>query len=230
MGSEPNAVVPGRPPVSRLHASSRSLGYGIGSGRSGRGRGDDEERLMTVRVLQVVGGSKFGGAVWVVLSYVEALQEHGCEVTVCSSVEPVADVFRAAGCEIVSIDEMTREIHPWRDLVSLVRLTKVCRQGGFDVVHTHTSKGGFIGRAAARLAGTPIVLHTAHGLRFTSPPRLSLPLSIRGSSDCRAMVGSRPHRKRLSPTVGDPGAPCSPGSDSDRSQWDLAPKARRYTG
>ena len=43
---------------------------------------------MTVRVLQVVGGSKFGGAVWVVLSYVEALQEHGCEVTVCSSVEP----------------------------------------------------------------------------------------------------------------------------------------------
>ena len=50
---------------------------------------------MTVRVLQVVGGSKFGGAVWVVLSYVEALQEHGCEVTVCSSVEPVADVFRA---------------------------------------------------------------------------------------------------------------------------------------
>ena len=26
--------------------------------------------------------------------------------------------FFAAGCEIVSIDEMTREIHPWRDLVS----------------------------------------------------------------------------------------------------------------
>lgn len=121
---------------------------------------------MTVRVLQVVGGSKFGGAVWVVLSYVEALQEHGCEVTVCSSVEPVADVFRGAGCEIVSIDEMTREIHPWRDLVSLVRLTRVCRQGGFDVVHTHTSKGGFIGRAAARLAGTPVVLHTAHGFAF----------------------------------------------------------------
>lgn len=117
-------------------------------------------------MLQVVGGSKFGGAVWVIMSYVEALQEHGCEVTVCTSVEPVADVFRAAGCEIVSIEEMTREINPWRDLVALIKLTRVCRQGRFEVVHTHTSKGGFIGRAAARLAGVPVVLHTAHGFAF----------------------------------------------------------------
>ncbi len=121
---------------------------------------------MSVRVLQVIGGSKFGGAVWVVLSYVEALKEHGCEVTVCTSVEPVAEVFRRAGCEILSIPEMTREINPPRDLVALIKLTKICRKGRFDVVHTHTSKGGFIGRAAARLAGVPVVLHTAHGFAF----------------------------------------------------------------
>jgi glycosyltransferase involved in cell wall biosynthesis len=127
---------------------------------------DDEEEVMTVRVLQVIGGSKFGGAVWVVVGYVEALQEHGCEVTVCTSVEPVADVFRGAGCEIVSVDQMVREISPWRDLVSLAKLTKICRKGRFDVVHTHTSKGGFIGRAAARLAGIPVVIHTAHGFAF----------------------------------------------------------------
>ncbi|MEP6892296.1 MAG: glycosyltransferase family 4 protein [Gaiellaceae bacterium] len=121
---------------------------------------------MSVRVLQVIGGSKFGGAVWVVLSYVEALQEHGCEVTVCTSVEPVAEVFRGAGCEILSIPEMTRDINPPRDLLALIKLTKICRKGRFDVVHTHTSKGGFIGRAAARLAGVPIVFHTAHGFAF----------------------------------------------------------------
>jgi glycosyltransferase involved in cell wall biosynthesis len=121
---------------------------------------------MSVRVLQVIGGSKFGGAVWVVLSYVEALQEHGCDVTVCTSVESVAKVFREAGCEIVSIPEMTREINPPRDLVALIKLTKICREGRFDVVHTHTSKGGFIGRAAARLARVPVVLHTAHGFAF----------------------------------------------------------------
>ena len=121
---------------------------------------------MSIRVLQVIGGSKFGGAIWVILSYVEALQEHGCAVAVCTSVERVAEVFRGAGCEIVSVPEMVREIDPWRDLRSIVKLSGICREGGFDVVHTHTSKGGFLGRAAARLAGIPIVIHTAHGFAF----------------------------------------------------------------
>lgn len=129
---------------------------------------------MSVRVLQVIGGSKFGGGVWVVRSYVEALQEHGCSVTVCTSVTPVAEVFRKAGCEIVSVPEMEREISPLRDVRALVRLTRVCRDGHFDVVHTHTSKGGFIGRAAARLARVPVVVHTAHGFAFheASSPRV----------------------------------------------------------
>jgi glycosyltransferase involved in cell wall biosynthesis len=121
---------------------------------------------MSVRVLQVIGGSKFGGAVWVVLSYVEALREHGCEVTVLTTVEPVADVFRGAGCEILAVPDITREINPPRDLAALTRLSRICRRRRFDVVHTHTSKGGFVGRAAARLARAPVVLHTAHGFAF----------------------------------------------------------------
>src|ERR1700690_2038275 len=119
--------------------------------------------MMAVRVLQVIGGSKFGGAVWVIHGYVEELQDQGCEVTVCTSVEPVAAVFRDAGCAIVSVPEMTRAINPPLDLISVVKLARICRRGRFDVVHTHTSKGGFVGRAAARLARVPVVLHTAHG-------------------------------------------------------------------
>ena len=121
---------------------------------------------MTVRVLQVVGGSKFGGAVWVVLSYVEALQEHGCEVTVCSSVEPVADVFRGAGCEIVSIDEMTREIPPLAGF-GLARETHEGLSPRRIRCRSHAHLKGWVhrkGRGASRR--TPVVLHTAHGFAF----------------------------------------------------------------
>lgn len=121
---------------------------------------------MSVRVLQVLGGTQFGGAIWVVRDYVEALQDHGCTVAVCASVDSVAEVFERKGCEIVPIDEMCREIDPRRDIVALAKLARLCRDRRFDVVHTHTSKGGFLGRAAARLAGVPVVIHTAHGFAF----------------------------------------------------------------
>jgi glycosyltransferase involved in cell wall biosynthesis len=61
---------------------------------------------------------------------------------------------------------MVREIDPRKDAPAVLKLAQLCRAGRYDVVHTHTSKGGFIGRAAARLAGVPVVLHTAHGFAF----------------------------------------------------------------
>lgn len=119
-----------------------------------------------LRVLHVIGGSEFGGAVWIILGYIRMLQDHGCQVFVISSNDAVAGVYRDAGCEVVPIQEMHREIHPIRDLVAIKKIADVCRRYRVDAVHTHTSKGGFVGRAAAWLTGVPIILHTAHGFAF----------------------------------------------------------------
>jgi glycosyltransferase involved in cell wall biosynthesis len=73
---------------------------------------------------------------------------------------------RAGGYPVVVVDAMRRSIHPWRDLVSFVALVRLFRERRPHIVHTHSSKAGILGRAAARLAGVPVVIHTIHGLPF----------------------------------------------------------------
>ena len=67
---------------------------------------------------------------------------------------------------IVEIPEMVREINPMKDLKALFRLREYFKREKFDVVHTHSSKAGIIGRIAARQAGVPVVVHTVHGQAF----------------------------------------------------------------
>ncbi|MCD5397610.1 glycosyltransferase family 4 protein [candidate division NPL-UPA2 bacterium] len=62
--------------------------------------------------------------------------------------------------------EMRREVHPGRDLLAFIKLYRLIKKGRYDIVHTHSSKAGILGRLAARLAGAKIIVHTIHGLPF----------------------------------------------------------------
>jgi glycosyltransferase involved in cell wall biosynthesis len=61
---------------------------------------------------------------------------------------------------------LIREVRPLQDLRSLIALWKLFRKERPDVVHTHSSKAGILGRWAAWLAGVPNIFHTAHGFGF----------------------------------------------------------------
>ena len=68
--------------------------------------------------------------------------------------------------EVVTIDELVREISPKNDFKAYCKLKKYFREQKFDVVHTHSSKAGLIGRLAAHAAQVPCVVHTVHGQAF----------------------------------------------------------------
>lgn len=124
-----------------------------------------------MKMLHVVGDSRFGGVAWIILGLGRVLQAEGWRVDVLT-VDPIfqAEVLRQ-GLGLVDLDVIRREIRPLWDLGGLVRLRNFLRRANYRIVHTHTSKGGFVGRLAARLAGVPVIVHTAHGFAFheTSP-------------------------------------------------------------
>ena len=75
------------------------------------------------------------------------------------------DRAREVGFRIIEIPELRRSIYPLMDWISYRRLIETFRELRPDIVHTHSSKAGIIGRYAAAKAGLPAV-HTIHGASF----------------------------------------------------------------
>jgi glycosyltransferase involved in cell wall biosynthesis len=73
---------------------------------------------------------------------------------------------RAGGVPVELIPQLRRPIHPWRDLASYRRIKQVLRDFRPEVVHTHSAKGGMLGRAAAWSLHVPAIVHTVHGAPF----------------------------------------------------------------
>jgi glycosyltransferase involved in cell wall biosynthesis len=73
---------------------------------------------------------------------------------------------RQRGVPLTIFPDLLRQISPWHDLKALWKMKRFIQQGGFTIVHTHSSKAGILGRLAARRAKTPLVVHTVHGWSF----------------------------------------------------------------
>jgi len=82
------------------------------------------------------------------------------------------DSFRKEECErpraieLFETPNLVREIAPFKDFRCYHDLRAIIRAWRPDVVHTHSSKAGILGRAAAWKERVPCVVHTIHGLPF----------------------------------------------------------------
>ena len=68
--------------------------------------------------------------------------------------------------KVILLPELRHEISPINDLKCLFALKKIFKKEKIDLVHTHSSKAGILGRFAAKLAGVRMIIHTVHGFSF----------------------------------------------------------------
>jgi glycosyltransferase involved in cell wall biosynthesis len=109
-----------------------------------------------------------------------AFQTRGWQVSVACSNGPMLQSLGNEGIQIYPI-RISRSLAPFTNLLAILRLYRLIRTQRFDIVHVHTPVASLVGRLAARLAGVPLILYTAHGFYFherMSPPARALHIGI----------------------------------------------------
>ena len=77
-------------------------------------------------------------------------------------------IVKSLNIEPIILPEMSRSIHPLNDWKAYFKLRKIIKQFRPDIVHTHASKAGLLGRLAAIHENVPVIVHTFHGHIFHS--------------------------------------------------------------
>lgn len=112
-----------------------------------------------------------GGAQENTLLTCEGLHEAGYRVTLISGPThgPEGSLVaraRQGGYTYIELPELIRAVNPWMDSRALRYLRMMFAELRPDVVHTHSSKAGILGRLAAHRARVPAIIHTIHGMSF----------------------------------------------------------------
>jgi len=126
-----------------------------------------------VRIVHIITRLIVGGAQENTLLSCEGQHRLGHDVTLITgpSIGPEGSLMeraRAGGYAVRVVDPMGRAIRPVRDYLAYRQLVGLVRELKPDIVHTHSSKAGILGRWAAHRAGAGAIVHTIHGLAFTA--------------------------------------------------------------
>lgn len=124
-------------------------------------------RIAHVITRLIVGGAQEN----TLLSCQELIQAHGDEVLLITgpAIGPEGSLLPEATARKIPvkiIPSLRRPVHAWHDVLGYQRLKSVLREFQPQVVHTHSAKGGILGRMAASSLRVPVVVHTVHGAPF----------------------------------------------------------------
>ena len=123
--------------------------------------------MSEIRVLNIITRLERGGAPQALLETLERMSvDIHIDLATGKTEDAELDLTQEVidkGFPLIHIPAMRRSPHPIRDFQALWQIMKIIRKGNYDLVHTHTSKAGFLGRIAAKLCKVPAVVHSPHG-------------------------------------------------------------------
>lgn len=121
-----------------------------------------------VKNLQLITRMIVGGAQETAMLVADLLDRNRYVVDLLTGVQigtegSLLDETRRRGISLILKSSLVREINPIKDCLGFLQLYHHIRNNRYQLVHTHSSKAGILGRWAAWLAGTPLIVHTVHG-------------------------------------------------------------------
>ncbi|TWU00747.1 glycosyltransferase family 4 protein [Stieleria varia] len=129
-------------------------------------------RIAHIITRMIIGGAQEN----TLLNCLDLMHDHGDEVLLITgpSVGPegnLLDQGRAGELPIEQVPSLRRAIHPYHDWQATRSIRSILRTFRPDVVHTHSAKGGLLGRHVAwglrdNEGQRPAVIHTVHGAPF----------------------------------------------------------------
>ena len=122
------------------------------------------------KILRIINRFNLGGITYNV-SYLSRYLPSDFETLLIGGPEEAGEesslyIPQSLGLNPLIIEELRRSIHPLADYFAYRKIKRIIRAFKPDIVHTHASKAGAIGRLAAVSCKVPVIVHTFHGHVF----------------------------------------------------------------
>ena len=121
-----------------------------------------------INILYVITKLELGGAQKQLLSLICGLDKERFNAYVLTAYDGllIDAAKEIPGLRLIRCRFLERPIRPIKDILVLFFIYRFIRNNDIDIVHTHSSKAGILGRLAAKASGARVIIHTAHGWSF----------------------------------------------------------------
>lgn len=124
--------------------------------------------MRKINILYIVTQLELGGAQKQLLSLIRRLKKDHYNLFLFTAQDGLLmeEALSISDLTVHRSRHLKRPIDPFQDLLAMFEITRFIKKNKIDVVHTHSSKAGILGRWAGALAKSKIIIHTVHGWSF----------------------------------------------------------------